>query len=87
MPGPQFPVYVLGRELRSFVPVAFLSEDKRLAVAIVSYNGRAVISIIADSDHVHDLQELMGEVGASVAELRGGGRGARPKRARRRRAS
>jgi WS/DGAT/MGAT family acyltransferase len=87
VPGPQFPVFVLGRELRSFIPVAFLSEDKRLAVAIVSYNGRAVISIIADSDHVHDLQELMGEVSGSVAELAAAARDARPRRARRRRVS
>jgi hypothetical protein len=56
-------------------------------VAIVSYNGRAVISIIADSDHVHDLQELVGEVSGSVAELQAAARDARPKRARRRRAS
>lgn len=87
VPGPQFPVYVLGRELRTFVPIAFLSEDKRLAVAIVSYNGNAVISVIADSDHVTDLPALMGEVSGSVAELAAAAALERRRRTRRRRAS
>jgi diacylglycerol O-acyltransferase len=87
VPGPQFPVFVLGRELQSFVPVAFLSEDKRLAVAIVSYNGRAAISVIADSDHVKDLPALMGEVSMSVAELSQAAEQARRRGSRRRKVS
>ena len=87
VPGPQFPVYVLGRELRSFIPIAFLAEDKRLAVAIVSYNGHAVISVIADSDHVHDLPALMDEVRGAVTELQGAVAVGRRPRQRRRRAS
>ncbi len=87
VPGPQFPVYVLGRELRSFIPVAFLAEDKRLAVAIVSYNGHAVISVIADSDHVHDLPALMDDVRGSVAELQEAVAVGRRPRIRRRKAS
>ena len=39
VPGPQFPLYVLGRELQDLFPVAFLPEDHALAVAIMSYNG------------------------------------------------
>jgi diacylglycerol O-acyltransferase len=78
VPGPQFPVYVLGRELRSFVPVAFLAEDKRIAVAIVSYNGHAVISVLVDSDHVSDLDRLIGALRASVGELEQAG-SAKPK--------
>ncbi len=87
VPGPQFPVFVLGRELRTFIPVAFLSEDKRLAVAIVSYNGNAVISVIADSDHVSDLPALMAEVRDSVAELAAAAELERTRHTRRRRVS
>jgi WS/DGAT/MGAT family acyltransferase len=87
VPGPQFPVYVLGKELRSFIPVAFLAEDKRLAVAIVSYNGHAVISVIADSDHVHDLPALMDDIRRSVAELEEAVAAGRRPRVRRKRAS
>ena len=39
IPGPQMPLYVLGRELDDLFPVAFLPEDHALAIAIMSYNG------------------------------------------------
>src|SRR5436309_12520585 len=38
VPGPQVPLYLLGRELQDLVPVAFLPENNALAVAIMSYN-------------------------------------------------
>ena len=39
VPGPQFPLYLLGRELEELIPVAFLPENHALAIAIMSYNG------------------------------------------------
>ena len=39
VPGPQMPLYVLGRELEEVFPVAFLPQNHALAVAIMSYNG------------------------------------------------
>ena len=39
VPGPQFPLYVRGRELHDVFPVAFLPKDHALAIAIMSYNG------------------------------------------------
>ena len=39
VPGPQVPLYVLGRRLRDLFPVAFLPKRHALAVAIMSYNG------------------------------------------------
>jgi WS/DGAT/MGAT family acyltransferase len=69
VPGPQFPVYVVGRELREFIPIAFLAQDKRLAVAIVSYNGAVWISLISDRDHIRDLDRLEHAVKGSLREL------------------
>ena len=40
VPGPQFPLYVRGRELLDVFPVAFLPKDHALAIAIMSYNGQ-----------------------------------------------
>ena len=40
VPGPQFPLYLLGREMQAIVPVAFLPEDHALAIAAMSYNGK-----------------------------------------------
>ena len=39
VPGPQFPLYVLGRELLDLFPIAFLPKNHALAIAIMSYNG------------------------------------------------
>ena len=39
VPGPQFPLYLIGRELQELVPVPFLAPERALAVAMMSYNG------------------------------------------------
>jgi WS/DGAT/MGAT family acyltransferase len=58
VPGPQFPLYVLGRELQDLFPVAFLPENNALAVAIMSYNGRLNFGLLADYDAMPDLDVL-----------------------------
>jgi diacylglycerol O-acyltransferase / wax synthase len=69
IPGPQFPLYVLGRELQNVVPVAFLGGKRSLATAIMSYNGGVSFGLIGDYDTLPDL-ELIGEaVSESIAEL------------------
>jgi diacylglycerol O-acyltransferase len=58
VPGPQFPLYVLGRELVDLFPVAFLPENHALAVAIMSYNGKMNFGLLADYDALPDLDVL-----------------------------
>ena len=48
VPGPQFPLYALGRELHDLFPVAFLPRDHALAVAIMSYNGGMDFGLLGD---------------------------------------
>ena len=69
VPGPQFPLYLLGRELEDFIPVAFLAPNQSLAIAIVSYNGAVKIGLIGDFDAMPDLDDLAGFVEESAAEL------------------
>jgi len=69
VPGPQFPLYVLGREMLEIFPVAFLPEDHALAVAIMSYNGRINFGLLADFDALPDLDEIAGGLEESLAEL------------------
>ncbi|HYI37844.1 MAG TPA: wax ester/triacylglycerol synthase family O-acyltransferase [Thermoleophilaceae bacterium] len=59
VPGPQIPLYMLGREMTELVPVAFLAPGQRLAVAMMSYNGTAALSLIGDYDTMPDLERLM----------------------------
>jgi diacylglycerol O-acyltransferase len=60
VPGPQFPLYLLGRELVELVPVPFLAPEKALAIAVMSYNGRVDIGLMGDYDAMPDLDEFAG---------------------------
>ncbi len=86
VPGPQFPLYVLGRELRDLFPVAFLPENQSLAVAIMSYNGALDFGLLGDYDAMPDIAEFGDALSASLAELVDAARGesvnGRPRRRR-----
>ena len=58
VPGPQFPLYLLGREMLEIVPIAFLPENHALAIAIMSYNGKVDFGLLADYDAMPDLEEF-----------------------------
>ena len=69
VPGPQFPVYVLGRKLVELVPLAFLAPQHRLAIAIVSYDGSVALGLLGDRDGVPDLDGLAKGIEGALAEL------------------
>src|SRR5437763_3226983 len=54
VPGPQFPLYVLGREMQASYPVGFLGGERSLAVAVMSYNGGMNFGLIGDYDALPD---------------------------------
>ena len=69
VPGPQFPLYLLGREMQEIVPIAFLPENHALAVAIMSYNGKVDFGLLADYDAVPDIDAFATHLEESLAEL------------------
>ena len=69
VPGPQFPLYLLGRELQEIVPLAFLPENHAMAVAIMSYNGTVDFGLLGDYDAMPDLDFFADAVRESLAEL------------------
>jgi WS/DGAT/MGAT family acyltransferase len=69
VPGPQIPLYVLGRELEEVFPVAFLPQNHTLAVAIMSYNGKVGFGLLADYDSMEDIEVLATGLSDSLAEL------------------
>ncbi len=69
VPGPQFPLYVLGRELETVVPVAFLPENHALALANFSYNGRMSFGLLGDFDAMDDLDVMQHGIVSSLREL------------------
>jgi hypothetical protein len=79
VPGPQFPLYVLGRRLHDMFPLAFLPQNHALAVAIMSYDGRVEYGLLGDYDALPDIGVIANGIESSLAELvaaaRGGGNG------------
>jgi diacylglycerol O-acyltransferase len=69
VPGPQIPLYVLGRELQDVFPVAFLPENHALAIAIMSYNGGMDFGLLGDYDAMEDIDMLATGLSESLADL------------------
>ena len=69
VPGPQIPLYVLGRELQDIFPVGFLPPNQALFVAIMSYNGSINFGLLADFDSIEDVDEIAGGIESAIAEL------------------
>jgi diacylglycerol O-acyltransferase len=69
VPGPQMPLYVLGKEMEQVYPVAFLPKDHCLAVAIMSYNGKVGFGLLADYDCMEDVDIVSDGLSESLAEL------------------
>ncbi|HEU4706923.1 MAG TPA: wax ester/triacylglycerol synthase family O-acyltransferase [Solirubrobacterales bacterium] len=69
VPGPQMPLFVLGRELEDVFPVAFLPQSHSLAVAIMSYNGKVGFGLLADYDCMEDVEIVSNGVNEALDEL------------------
>jgi WS/DGAT/MGAT family acyltransferase len=69
VPGPQFPLYLLGRELEAIYPMVPLAENTALGIAILSYNGQLNFGLVADYDALADVETLADELRASIDEL------------------
>jgi diacylglycerol O-acyltransferase len=69
IPGPQFPLYVLGREMLQAFPVAFLPENHALAIGIMSYNGQMNFGLLADFDSLPDIDKISDGIAEELATL------------------
>jgi diacylglycerol O-acyltransferase / wax synthase len=69
VPGPQFPLYMLGRRLQAMYPMVPLAAGQALGIAIISYNGQLDFGLNADFDALPDLEELAGDLAGASAEL------------------
>jgi len=69
VPGPQIPLYVLGRELEDIFPVGFLPPNQALFLAVMSYNGAINFGLLADYDAVDDVSVVATAIERALAEL------------------
>src|SRR4051794_18559351 len=70
VPGPQFPLYLLGRRLCDLFPIAFLPRDHGLAVAIMSYDGGIEYGLLADYDALPDVERIATGIDEALDELK-----------------
>ncbi|MFN8628633.1 MAG: wax ester/triacylglycerol synthase family O-acyltransferase [Candidatus Binatia bacterium] len=71
MPGPQFPLYLLGAKLLKMYPQAPLLQNLGLCVAIISYNGNMFWGFHADYELVPDLRQFVDMIDTSFRALAG----------------
>jgi hypothetical protein len=69
VPGPQFPLYMLGSEMLSLYPQAPLLPGIGLATAVMSYNGQMCWGLNADPKLVPDLHAYVEMLQASFERL------------------
>ena len=69
VPGPQFPLYSLGREMQEVYPVLPLSQNTSIGVALLSYNGTIGFGLLGDYDTAPDIGVLAEGIEKSIAEL------------------
>jgi diacylglycerol O-acyltransferase / wax synthase len=69
VPGPQFPLYVLGRRMLHAYPIAFLPQEHALAIAIMSYSGEMNFGLLGDFDALPDIDSIGDDIASELASL------------------
>jgi diacylglycerol O-acyltransferase / wax synthase len=84
VPGPQFPLYLMGRRLEAMIPMVPLARRQAVAFGIMSYDGQVNFGLTADYDAMGDLEALAADLKASIDELAAAVGEDKPKRPARR---
>lgn len=69
VPGPQVPLYCLGREMLTYLPYVPLSHGVRVGTAILSYNGQLAFGVTGDHDTAPDVDVLADRIPVGFDEL------------------
>ena len=69
VPGPQIPLYLLGRKLTALYPVVPLTKNTALGVAAMSYCGRLSFGLLADYDALPDLGDVVADFRGALFDL------------------
>jgi WS/DGAT/MGAT family acyltransferase len=70
VPGPQKPMFALGRQLLEMLPWIPLQSPVRINVPISSYNGGLVFGIVGDYDSSPDIEVLADGIHAGLEQLK-----------------
>src|SRR5215213_11025256 len=71
VPGPQFPLYLLGRRMLDPFPMVPLAKNQGLGIALLSYDGAINFGVVGDFDLLWDIDDFADDLRESLAELAG----------------
>lgn len=69
VPGPQLPLYVLGRRMEAIFPMVPLARRQALCVGIISYDGQVDFGLVGDYDAMADLDSFALDLEGAVKEI------------------
>jgi hypothetical protein len=72
VPGPQIPLYLLGRRLRALYPVVPITGRQALGIAVMSYDGHLGFGLLADYDALADVDVLATALREAIDALAAG---------------
>ena len=70
VPGPQFPLYCLGRKMLEYRPFVPITQGIRVGTAILSYDGRMFFGVTGDYDSDPDVGLLAATMAEEIGTLR-----------------
>ncbi len=70
VPGPQFPLYCAGAELKANYPVSVVTDGMGLNITVMSYRGHMDIGIVTDRDQIPDAWRLIEFLDDALDELK-----------------
>ena len=68
VPGPQFPLYLMGRRMSSIFPLVPLARRQALCIGIMSYDGQIDFGLVGDYDAMADLESFGLDLERAIAE-------------------
>lgn len=69
VPGPQFPLYSLGAQLRGNYPLSAIAPGVGLNMTVMSYNGNLDWGLLADREMIPDVWDLLAHLDSDLATL------------------
>jgi WS/DGAT/MGAT family acyltransferase len=69
VPGPPYPLYMLGAEVLQLIPFAPLLQNLGLTIGVISYNGQVLWGLNADMDLLPDLDDFRVAIQKSFVRL------------------
>lgn len=69
IPGPQYPLHLLGRPMLEMFPYIPVAEGVRISIGIMSYDSHLTFGATGDYDAIPDLNQLCSAIETSLHEL------------------